>query len=33
VGDFNGDRIPDVVVANFFSADISVFLGKGDGTF
>jgi hypothetical protein len=33
VGDFNGDGIPDVVVANFFSADVSVLLGKGDGTF
>jgi hypothetical protein len=33
VGDFNGDGIPDLVVANFFSATVSVFLGNGDGTF
>ena len=31
VGDFNGDHIPDLVVAD--SPYISVFLGNGDGTF
>jgi hypothetical protein len=33
VGDFNGDGIPDMVVANSLSDDISVLLGNGDGTF
>src|SRR5437773_6767339 len=33
VGDFNRDGKPDLVVANQFSADVSVLLGKGDGTF
>lgn len=32
-GDFNGDTIPDMVVANHFSNDVSVLLGVGDGTF
>jgi hypothetical protein len=32
VGDFNGDRIPDLAVANF-SNSVSVLLGNGDGTF
>ena len=33
-GDFNGDGIPDLVVANFFSPDgATVLLGKGDGKF
>lgn len=33
-GDFNGDGIPDLVVANYFSpSDAYVLLGKGDGTF
>jgi hypothetical protein len=31
--DLNGDGIPDLVTANEFSNDISVRLGKGDGTF
>jgi hypothetical protein len=31
--DFNGDGIPDLVVANWGSNSISVFLGKGDGSF
>ncbi len=33
VGDFNGDGWPDLAVANYFSNDISVLLGSGDGTF
>ncbi|MGB6827183.1 MAG: FG-GAP-like repeat-containing protein [Terracidiphilus sp.] len=33
VGDFNGDGIPDLAVANYESSTISVFLGNGDGTF
>jgi hypothetical protein len=35
VGDFNGDGIPDLVVANYLSlpGTVSVLLGNGDGTF
>ncbi len=33
VGDFNGDGIPDLAVANSGSNTISILLGKGDGTF
>jgi hypothetical protein len=33
VADFNGDGIPDLVAANFFSDNVSVLLGNGDGTF
>jgi hypothetical protein len=33
VGDFNGDGIPDLVVANRDSDYVSVLLGNGDGTF
>ena len=33
VGDFNGDGIPDVVVANQNNDNLTVLLGKGDGTF
>jgi hypothetical protein len=33
VGDFNGDGIPDLIVTNRGSNNVSVFLGKGDGTF
>ena len=32
-GDFNGDGVTDFAVANAFDADVSVLLGKGDGTF
>src|SRR5439155_14561622 len=37
VGDFNGDGIPDLAVANFgtypdFRGTVSILLGKGDGT-
>jgi hypothetical protein len=33
VGDFNGDKIADIAVANYATNTISVFLGNGDGTF
>ena len=33
VGDFNGDGIPDLVVANTNSSNVTVLLGNGDGTF
>jgi hypothetical protein len=33
VGDFNGDSIPDLAVANELSETVSILLGKGDGTF
>ena len=33
VGDFNGDGISDLVVANGNSGNVSVLLGDGDGTF
>jgi hypothetical protein len=33
VGDFNGDGIPDVAVANPGGGTVTILLGKGDGTF
>ncbi len=33
VGDFNGDGIPDLAVANLDTNYVSVLLGNGDGTF
>ncbi|MGA2742534.1 MAG: VCBS repeat-containing protein [Bryobacteraceae bacterium] len=33
IADFNGDSKPDIVVANFGSATVSVFLGNGAGAF
>jgi hypothetical protein len=33
VGDFNGDGIQDVAVANPVSGTVSILLGNGDGTF
>ena len=33
VGDFNNDGKPDLAVANYGNTNISVLLGKGDGTF
>jgi FG-GAP-like repeat len=32
-GDFNGDKVPDLAVADFYTGVIKVLLGKGDGTF
>jgi hypothetical protein len=33
VADFNGDGKSDLVVANFGTSNVSIFLGNGDGTF
>ncbi len=33
VGNLNGDRNPDLAVANFLSSDVSVLLGNGAGGF
>jgi hypothetical protein len=33
VGDFNGDGVLDLAVANYFSDNVSVLLGNGDGSF
>jgi SdrD B-like domain/FG-GAP-like repeat len=33
VADFTGDNIPDLVVPNYLSADVSLLVGLGDGTF
>ncbi|MCH7644650.1 MAG: VCBS repeat-containing protein, partial [Myxococcales bacterium] len=33
VADLDGDTVPDLVTANFFSDDVSVLLGNGDGSF
>ncbi|HUO25660.1 MAG TPA: FG-GAP-like repeat-containing protein [Candidatus Aquilonibacter sp.] len=33
VGDFNGDKILDLAVANYATGTVSIFLGNGDGTF
>jgi hypothetical protein len=33
VGDFNGDGKPDLAVANSLSDNVSILLGRGDGTF
>jgi hypothetical protein len=33
LADFNGDANPDIAVTNKDSADVSVLLGRGDGTF
>jgi hypothetical protein len=33
VGDFNGDGVMDLAVANYNFASVSVLLGVGDGTF
>jgi len=32
VADVNDDTLPDLITANLFSANVSVLLGKGDGT-
>jgi hypothetical protein len=33
IADFNGDGIPDLVIANYGDNNVSILLGKGDGTF
>jgi len=33
IADFNGDGHSDIAVANFGSGDVSILLGKGDGTY
>src|SRR5271167_2843222 len=33
IGDFNGDGIPDLVTAGWYSHELHVLLGKKDGTF
>jgi Bacterial Ig-like domain (group 3)/FG-GAP-like repeat/FG-GAP repeat len=33
VGDFNGDGIPDIAVANYATNTVSILLGQGNGTF
>jgi uncharacterized protein (TIGR03437 family) len=33
VGDFNGDQIPDLIVANWFDYSVTMLIGNGDGTF
>ena len=33
VGDFNGDGIPDLAVANYGSNTVTILLGNGDGSF
>ncbi len=33
VADFNGDGVPDLAVANYYTNNVSVLLGNGDGSF
>src|SRR5215813_3999540 len=33
IGDFNQDAIPDLAVVNYYSNNVSILLGQGDGTF
>ena len=32
-GDFNGDGVPDLAIANYYDDTVTILLGKGDGTF
>lgn len=32
-GDFNGDGIPDLAIANYYDDTVTILLGNGDGTF
>ncbi len=32
-GDFNGDGIPDLAIANYFDDTVTILLGNGDGSF
>jgi parallel beta-helix repeat protein len=32
-GDFNGDGVPDLAIANYGSGTVAILLGNGDGTF
>ncbi len=33
IGDLNADGVPDIVTANYWSDEISLLIGNGDGTF
>ncbi len=33
VGDFNGDGLPDLAVADWYATNVAVLLGNGDGSF
>jgi hypothetical protein len=33
IGDFNGDGVPDIAVADFDSSVVQILIGKGDGSF
>ena len=33
IGDFNNDSLPDIVVANYDSSSVGIFLGYRNGTF
>ncbi len=33
IADLNGDGIPDLAIPNLHAADVSILLGRGDGTF
>jgi hypothetical protein len=33
VGDFSGDGNPDIVLSDYFAAEVGILLGNGDGTF
>jgi hypothetical protein len=32
-GDFNGDGVPDLAIANYYDDTVTILLGNGDGTF